>query len=60
MPSSSLNPFLFPVNHYPTQVDAIGFDCYDNLTYYAQSLNNTCEEIFSFANEKGKIPLIGT
>lgn len=40
-------------------VDAIGFDCYDNLTYYPESLNATCEEIFSFADEKGKIPIIG-
>jgi len=40
-------------------VDAIGFDCYDNLTYYPESLNATCNDIFAFAEEKGKIPVIG-
>lgn len=46
----------YPGNDY---VDAIGFDCYDNFTWYKESLNQSCEVMFSFALKNGRIPVIG-
>lgn len=46
----------YPGNDY---VDIVGFDCYDNLTNFAASLEKSCDTVFAFAEEYGKIPAIG-
>lgn len=40
-------------------VDIIGFDCYDNMTNYQASLEASCDGVFKFALQQGKIPAIG-
>lgn len=47
---------LYPGDEY---VDIIGFDCYDNITWYGSSLNESCNVVFPFAEERNKIAVIG-